>query len=150
MRDSATMLAEMPHALGVSMVIVTTMYFLLLVLRWITRNDWIALLVTAGVFHLGLAFIAGMPLTDDVFATELTAIPVLTGAVALLVLAMRVGMIAAIVAALVVILLPSIPMTFDVAAFYAPAGLVGMLAFATLAAFGLRYSLGAKLGDLLG
>jgi hypothetical protein len=150
MSDSATMLSELPHMLAVSMALTMILYFVVLLMRWATRRDWIAILVTAAVFHYAYAFLAGLPTGSNLLATEVAMIPWLAGLVTILVLAMRVGLIAMIASTLVFLLVPSIPMTLDVSSFYAPSGLVGMLAFAVLAAFGLRYSVGARLSDVLG
>jgi serine/threonine-protein kinase len=143
--NSARMATEIPHIAALAMFFAMIYYFVLLVLRLLTRRDWATIALIVGLPLLGsLRQMAGL-LAEGGSVIEIaeTLIPVVFITIMVMMM-MRFGLIAVITALFVTFLAPGIPSTFDMSAFYAPQAMLGMLVLVAMAVYGFRYSLAGQ------
>ena len=150
--DSAGMVAEFPHLVATTMFWVLAVYFLLLLFRLVTRRDWATIVVA-------LTLLTPLFLITPIVGKFASAFGLITPAIStaafvaiVVIVMMRVGLVTAMVFWFVVQIFQKIPLTFDMATFYAPQGMLGMLLLVAIAAYGFRYSLAGQsvFVDLLG
>lgn len=149
--NSARMLTEAPHTVAVAMVLVLIVYFVLLILYRLIRSPWASTVLGVLLLYPLFAAAGGVPPGRNVEAIA-PLIPIVVGLTVVIVVAIRVGLIAAIAASAVGSLVPKIPMTFDPASFYLPQTMLGVLLLVGIVAYGFRYSVAGQplFGDVLG
>jgi hypothetical protein len=123
--------------LGILTVVIMgslSVFFIFFLLRVALRKDWLA---AAAVVALALALSNTGGDVVEIIGTSATIV------IAIVVL-LRFGVLAVVVAAAAIALLQNFPITLDFSAWYAPTGLIGLGAILVLAIWSFRAALGGR------
>jgi serine/threonine-protein kinase len=120
--------------LTVVILVSLSAFFILFLLRVALRKDWLA---AAAVVALFLALVnRGSEMVAIIGGSVMIVIAV--------VVSLRFGVLAVVVAAAAITLLQSFPITLDFSAWYAPTGMIGLGAILALAIWSFRAALGGR------
>jgi len=141
--DTAAWAAEIPHSVALTNYFTMLSYVMLLVVRMLTRRDWITIIAVSAILSLVAIFLNKGPWPSG-FEIASRSIIVTVFITLSVMLAVRIGLVAAMVFRFCGFLLPLTPLTLDLTAFYAPQAMLGMLLFMAIAAYGLRTALAGQ------
>jgi len=110
--------------------------FLMLFMRWLLRNEWLAAAVVVAVMALQGTAQSSAPHLVGPAVVLIWAILVLT--------ILRFGLVAAMTLLVFSVFLDAFPITTDTSAWYASTGYIAILLMAAIAFYGFRTSLGGK------
>lgn len=132
-RSAMAQLSAVPSlAIGGSLYVLFVLFFL----RVVVRRDWLAAAAWVLILSVPDVLMSGAPLAVGPVILAMNA-------VSLLVL-LRLGFLPSVVTQVALWLFKKYPMTFDTSAWYFGLGFIGLFAFAAIALYGFRTSLGGR------